>query len=98
MSFRRISRNHQECPICKRILILSGLFWCYKCKKWFEDVDFLDISKEDHNIDCKLKCIFLKETEFKKNSQTLYYCNSMETDRLMEKLIDFRKCEYIRTE
>ena len=90
-----ISRNDQICPICKSNLIFSGLFWCDKCKKWFEEIDFLDIPKESLNIDCKTKCIFLKETEFKKNGQTLYYCNNPKTDRIMEKINDFRGCVYI---
>lgn len=78
------------CPLCNRELIEKCLYWCFNCKKWFEDIDFLD-SEVKIDEDCK-KCEWFVETAFKKNNLTLFYCNNLKTDRRTEKIRDFRKC------
>ena len=78
------------CPLCNRELIERCMYWCFNCKKWFEDIDFLDLEVKIDE-DCK-KCEWLVETEFKKNDLTLFYCNNTKADRKVEKIRDFRKC------
>lgn len=83
--------KNKLCPICnKDLTIPADLYWCYNCKKWFEDIDFLD-SEIEIDEDCK-KCEWLTETAFKRNNLTVFYCNNMKSERKMEKIRDFRKC------
>jgi len=88
--------NQKKCPTCNVILNYNtNLYWCYNCKKWLEEIDFLtEAEREKCDSDCRL-CSWLVETAFKKNDQTIYYCNNMKTDRAMEKMNDFRKCSEI---
>ena len=81
-----------HCPMCKKQLTNLGIYFCNKCNKWFETIDFLEF-KNQINKDCK-KCTYLTKTDFKKNNQTLYYCNNLKTNKEMEKINDFRKCNY----
>ena len=93
----RFGKEKKICPVCKSPIFLIGLYWCNKCKKWYEEIDFLDTSKEEIDEDCK-KCVYLTKTKFKKNNMPLFYCNCSKSERTMEKLRDFRKCikiEYI---
>lgn len=81
----------KRCPRCNNETIKNGLFYCIKCQSWYEEIDFLPKNVK-YNEDCKL-CYYLVETKFKKNNQILFYCNSLKTQRIMEKLRDFRKCK-----
>lgn len=87
----RKNKKIELCPICNNNLMEIILYWCFNCEKWFEDIDLLD-SGEEINEDCK-KCEWLTETTFKKNNLTLFYCNSLKTNRRMEKIRDFRRCK-----
>jgi len=79
------------CPICNNELATICIYWCYKCKKWFEDIDFLD-PEIKFDEDCK-KCSWLAETGFEKNNLTMFVCNSLKSKRKMEKIRDFRRCK-----
>ncbi|KKN00227.1 hypothetical protein LCGC14_1139990 [marine sediment metagenome] len=85
-------KENIPCPICNRKLSNIGIYFCNKCNKWFEDIDFLEPGTKIDE-DCK-KCAWLTETDFKKNDQTLFYCNNLKTNRQMEKINDFRRCNY----
>ena len=84
-------RTEKHCPTCNSIVTYIGMYYCRECKKYYEDIDFLDLSEEEIDEDCK-KCFYLKGTEFKKNDQQLFVCNCLKSDRIMEKINDFRKC------
>ncbi len=89
----RFEKEKKFCPVCKSTIFLTGLYWCNKCKKWYEDIDFLE-KKEEFDEDCK-KCVYLVKTKFKKMNIPLFYCNCFKSKRNMEKLRDFRKCDKI---
>lgn len=85
------------CPSCKTHSIIGkGLYYCPNCLHWFEDIDFLSKEEQEKADKECLECVELVKTEFKKNNLPLYYCNSMKTDRKMEKIRDFRKCKFIK--
>ena len=91
--------TEKECPVCKTEISLYGLYWCNICKKWYEEIDFLN-PDEEYDEDCK-KCYYLAKTKFKKNNQFLHYCNSLDSlrenpNRRTEKIRDFRKCSAIK--
>ena len=90
-----LKKNGKVCPICSSEVVLISIYWCGKCGRWLEEIDFLDLSKEEIDEECK-KCDYLAETNYKKNDMTIFYCNSFGTERLMEKLRDFRKCSKIK--
>lgn len=90
-----MNKNKKRCPICNKDLIFRALYWCSKCMRWFEEIDFLDLSINETNDGCKI-CEYLSQTDYKKNDLPLFYCNNLKTDRLMEKIRDFRKCKEIK--
>lgn len=92
-----MSDFEEICPLCKNHLIIGmGFYYCQKCLRWFEDIDFLSKEEQEKADEECLECIKLVKTKFKKNNMPLYYCNCIESSSAVEKIRDFRKCKFIK--
>lgn len=96
METKNKNNKFKECPLCKsHSIIYRELYYCLNCLHWFEDIDFLSKEEQEKADKGCLECKKLAKTKFRKNNIPLYYCNSLKSNSKVEKIKDFRKCEFI---